>query len=289
MHSAIWRTLRPQQWTKNGLVFAALIFSKNLLDPSAIGRTTTAFILMCMLSSSMYIVNDILDREHDARHPKKKKRPIASGQLQIPVAMAIAIGLLAVGLPGAFLLSVSFGRVALAYAGLVLSYSIVLKHRVILDVIAIAIGFVLRAGAGAVVIAVEISPWLLLCTFLLAIFLALAKRRSELSILGDEPDYYRPVLRKYSPAFLDQMVSVATATTVIAYALYTMDSHTIEFFGTPNLIYTFPFVVYGIYRYLYLTYHKEMGSSPEMILLTDRGIILDIIGWVISVSLIIYW
>ena len=280
--------MRPKQWTKNGLVFAALIFSKNLTDFDKSCKTVTAFLVFCLLSGSVYLINDLVDRQHDAVHPKKKKRPIAAGRLSAGTGLIFALIIMIGSLGLAFHITRGFFLIAISYLALTLSYSFWLKHLVILDVITIAIGFVIRAVAGAVVIKVELSQWLLLCTFLLAIFLALAKRRNELTLLGETPDNHRPVLKEYSRELLDQMVAIATAATLVVYALYTMDDHTLHFFGTRRLIYTVPFVLYGIYRYLYLTYNKELAGSPEMILLTDIGIVIDVILWIISVGLIIY-
>lgn len=278
--------MRPKQWTKNILVFSALIFSKNLFHFPLLLETTLVFVLFCLASGTVYLINDILDIEKDRLHPKKRKRPLPSGKIGIKTAISAAMVSGFGSIIASFLLNIQLGFVISAYILLILLYSLFFKKVVIIDVLTIAIGFVLRAVSGAVVIDVEISPWLLVCTFLLALFLALSKRRNELIILEDAS--HRDVLSEYSPELLDQMISVVTATTVIAYALYTFDERTYETFGTRNLIYTIPFVVYGIYRYLYLVHKRNLGGSPEIIFLTDRGMIADILLWIFSVGIIVY-
>ncbi len=285
--SALVRAMRPKQWTKNLIVFAGLIFAHELFDPVSLAETLTAFFLFCLLSSSIYIVNDIKDVERDRQHPLKSKRPIAAGELSIPAAWLSATVLTLFVLISSFVLDPGFGLVALMYFALLFAYSYWLKHLVILDVLTIAIGFVLRAVAGAEVIDVEFSAWLLLCTILLALFLGLSKRRHELSLLGENAQSHRKILAEYSPHLLDQMIGVVTASTLMAYALYTMDDGTIEKFGTSYMILTIPFVIYGIFRYLYLVHQKDKGGSPATILTSDKPILIAIVLWgLLSVGLI---
>lgn len=285
--SALIRTMRPKQWTKNLIIFAGLIFAHELFDPVSLAETVAAFFLFCLLSSAIYIVNDIKDVERDRQHPLKSKRPLASGELSIPAAWLSAAALTIFVLICSFALDPGFGFVALLYAVLLFAYSFWLKHLVILDVLTIAIGFVLRAVAGAEVIDVEFSAWLLLCTILLALFLGLSKRRHELTLLGENAQSHRKILQEYSPHLLDQMIGVVTASTLMAYALYTMDDRTIEKFGTSYMIVTIPFVIYGIFRYLYLVHQKAKGGSPTTILVTDKPILITIVLWVLlSIGLI---
>ncbi|MBI2466504.1 MAG: decaprenyl-phosphate phosphoribosyltransferase [Candidatus Rokubacteria bacterium] len=281
-------SLRSRQWTKNLLVFAGLIFSQNLHRPALVGRVALTFVIFCALSSSMYLVNDVLDVERDRAHPQKRDRPIASGRLRPGLALGTAGGLLALGVVGAFALSGRLGVVALAYAGLLTAYSAGLKHVVILDALIIAAGFVLRALAGVVVIDAEFSHWLLLCTILLALFLTFGKRRHELLVLEAGAADHRPILSEYSPQLLDQMIAVVTATTLMAYALYTVSPETAARLGTPWLPLTFPFVLYGTFRYLYLMYRRDLGGNPSEHLLTDRALLIDVALWAATVVALLY-
>lgn len=288
MISAIIKTMRPQQWTKNLVLFAGLIFAHHLFEFNATFKSVAAFCLFCLLSSAVYIINDITDVEQDRTHPLKSKRPIAAGDLAISTAWLIAVGLTVIGLGVSFWLNVKFGGVAALYFALSFSYSFFLKHIVILDVLTLAIGFVLRAIAGAVVLNVEFSSWLLLCTILLALFLGLSKRRHEIVLLGSNAHSHRKILEEYSPYLLDQMIGVVTASTLMAYALYTMAPETRAKFGTSYMILTIPFVIYGIFRYLYLVHHKEMGGNPTTLLVTDRPILINVVLWAIVSVLLIY-
>ena len=281
-------SMRPKQWSKNLFVFAGIIFSQNLLDLRLLLLSIFAFILFCLLSSSAYLFNDVMDYKEDSKHPTKSKRPIASGALSRTVALAFAAIFAVVGLVLSFLLSIEFGFAAASYAGLMFFYSLFLKKAMIVDVLAISAGFVLRAAAGAVAIDVHISSWLLICTGLLALFLGLSKRRHELVILEKEVSQHRVALSGYSPRVLDQMISVVTASTVMAYALYTVSAETVAKFGTRLLGLTIPFVLYGIFRYLYLVYIKGEGGSPERSLLHDRPLLIDIFLWVVTAGLILY-
>ena len=281
-------SLRPEQWTKNLFVFAGLIFGHRLTDASAVLTATAAFGVFCALSGAVYLFNDIADRERDRRHPLKRLRPVASGQLPVRVAAVTGtvIGTTAMG--AAFAVSVALGAVAAAYLGLLLAYSAILKHVVIVDVLTIAAGFVLRTVAGALAVAVPISDWLVVCTTLLALFLALSKRRHELVMLADEAGDYRQSLNEYSPYLLDQMVAVVTASSLIAYALYTISPDTAARVGTSRLPLTIPFVLYGIFRYLYLVHMKQRGESPSALLLADRPLLICVGLWVAAVVTILY-
>ena len=282
------RSLRPSQWTKNLIVFAALGLGQRLLDGQSVLYAFAAFGIFCILSGVVYLINDVADKEADRRHPVKRNRPIASGAVPVPVALTCAFVLGAGGLVGAFALRPLFGVLAATYVALLALYSGPLKHIVIIDVLTIAIGFVLRAAAGAVAIAVPISPWLYVLTVLLALFLALSKRRHELVLLADQATEHRPILEEYSPYLLDQMISVATASTIVAYAFYTVSPETIEKFHTNLLGLTLPFPLYGIFRYLYLVHQKEGGGSPSDMLLTDRPLLVCVALWALAVALIIY-
>jgi 4-hydroxybenzoate polyprenyltransferase len=281
-------SLRPTQWTKNLIIFAALIFGQRLLDSSAVLTSISAFAVFCALSGVVYLVNDVADREADRKHPIKRMRPIASGDVPVPVALATAavLGLVAIGV--AFLVRFEFGLIATAYLLLLGCYSGPLKHVVIIDVLTIAVGFVIRAAAGAVAIQVEIGHWLLIVTLLLALFLALSKRRHELVLLAEGATSHRRILQEYSPYLLDQMIAVVTASTLVAYAFSTISPEVIVKFGTDKLGLTFPFPLYGIFRYLYLVHQKEGGGSPSDMLMNDRPLLICVGLWALAVILIIY-
>ncbi len=288
MISALFVSLRPKQWSKNLLVFAGLVFSRNLFDPTNFLRSLAGFVAFCLLSGAVYLVNDLADIESDRVHPLKRFRPIASGRLK-PGAARVAAGVAAaLALVGGFALDWRFGVIGLAYFLMQLAYSFKLKHMVVLDVMTVAAGFALRAVAGTVLVHVTISPWLFVCTILFALFIALAKRRHELLFLEGGGTAHRSVLEMYSESLLDQMMAVATSSTVIAYCLYTIAPETVAKFGTHNLMLTVPFVLYGIFRYLYLVYRKEMGGAPEKVLFTDVPLIVDIVLWMVSVVAVLY-
>jgi len=281
-------SLRPRQWTKNLLVFAGLLFGRRLFDVAAVGRALAAFSVFCVLSGVVYLVNDIADRDSDRRHPLKARRPIASGALSVRSAALGAIVLALAGLAGAATLGWPFMAAAVAYLTLQVLYSGPLKHIVIIDVLTLSIGFVLRAVGGAVAVQVEISHWLLVCTILLALFIALAKRRHEIVLLADGAADHRPILGEYSAYLLDQMIAVVTASTLMAYAFYTVSPETTEKFGTPWLGLTIPFPLYGIFRYLYLVHRREGGGSPADLLLTDRPLLVCVALWALAVAALIY-
>jgi len=281
-------SLRPSQWTKNLVVFAGLIFGERLLDPGSVWLASLAFAVFCLLSGVVYLTNDIRDRDADRVHPVKSARPIASGALPVGTAAWFAVALAVTSLGLAFWIGPGFGFVALAYVVLLSLYSASLKHLVILDVITLSAGFVLRAAGGAVAIHVPVSRWLLLLTLLLALFLALSKRRAELVTLAEGAKAHRPSLAEYSPYLLDQMISVVTASTLIAYAFYTISPDTVQRFGTEDLIFTVPFPLYGIFRYLYLVHRRDGGGNPSEHLLTDRPLLVCVALWGVAVTLILY-
>jgi len=281
-------TMRPKQWTKNAFVFAGLIFSLRFFQLGDLLRTVAAALLFCLVSGCVYIINDVVDVEKDRRHPEKRNRPIAAGRIGPGPALAAAAVLITVALGLSFALRPAFGAIASLYFVLNLAYSLFLKHQVIVDVLIIAIGFVLRAVAGAVVIQVAISEWLLLCTLLLALFLGLCKRRHELVLMEEGGGSHRLVLEEYTPELVDQMIAVVTASTLMAYALYTISPTAQSKFHTTNLQFTIPFVLFGLFRYLYLVHKRNLGGSPELILLRDRPMIIDMILWVVTVILVLY-
>lgn len=284
---AVIVSVRPRQWVKNLFLFAGLLFTRQLFTPlfwTALG----GFALFCALSGAVYLLNDVADADKDRLHPTKRLRPIAAGRLSRRAALGIGVLILLGALAGSFALSFQFGLVAFAYGGLLTAYSIWFKHQVILDVLILAIGFVLRAVAGAVAIDVEISGWLLICTLQIALFLALGKRRHEYLTLQAAASSHRPILAEYGEGFLDQMIAVVTASTVTAYALYTMSPETVAKFDTHLLPLTLPFVLYGIFRYLYLLYRRDLGGSPSDLLLGDRALLVNAILWGLAVLVILY-
>jgi len=281
-------SLRPHQWTKNLLVFAPLALSKHLFEPDPFLRTLGAFLLFCGLSGAVYLINDVRDLERDRLHPRKRLRPIASGAL-LPGPALVCAGLIAAAcLALSLALGRDFATAALAYLLLNLLYSLKLKEVVIVDAIAVSLGFVLRAVAGAVAIGVVFSDWLLICTILLALFLTLCKRRHELTSLEGQASEHRKSLEEYSPYLLDQMIAVVTASCLMAYASYTTAPETIAKFQTDRLPWSIPFVLYGIFRYLYLVHQKEQGGSPSDILLTDRPLLVNVALWGLAIVAIVY-
>lgn len=285
--TAVVLSLRPRQWVKNLFVFAGLIFSQSLFTP-LVWPATAAFVIFCALSGAIYLFNDLADVEKDRLHPTKRRRPIASGALSVRAGITIGVLMVLGSLVAAYVLSPRFGIVATVYAVLLTAYSVWLKHMVILDVLTVAAGFVLRAIAGAAAIRVQISGWLVICTILVALFLALGKRRHEYLSLHGDAAAHRPILAEYSEPFLDQMVAVVTASTVTAYALYTMSPETMTKFHTRWLPLTLPFVLYGIFRYLYLLYRRELGGNPSDLLLSDRALLINTVLWMFALLVIIY-
>lgn len=284
----IFISMRPKQWTKNAILFAALIFSRNLFHAQSFLIVLEAFILFTLLCGSVYILNDLIDIEKDRCHPKKSRRPLASGRLKPTNAIIASILLGITSLVFSFLLNIRFGMVVLSYFILQLVYTFSLKHIIILDVFSVATGFVLRVLAGAVVIDVPVSTWLSVCTMLLALFLSFCKRRHELVNLEAEAVNHRRSLKEYSPYLLDQMIAVVTASTLISYGLYTMSAETVQKFGTTNLKYTIPLVLFGIFRYLYLIHQKDEGGNPESVIVKDKPMIVNILFYLIVVGFILY-
>ncbi len=280
--------MRPHQWVKNLFIFAPIIFSQNIFNLPLFLKTTAAFILFCTLSGSLYILNDIKDLEEDKLHPLKSKRPIASGRLKKSTAILSFIILSVLALILSIVLNISFFIAALIYFLLQVAYSFRLKHVVILDVFVIAAGFFIRVVAGGLAIDVYLSSWLLICTILLSLFLAMSKRRHELVLLKENAQGHRRILKEYNPYLLDQMIAVVTASTLIAYCLYTISEETVSKFGTTKLIYTVPFVLYGIFRYLYLVHQKTEGGSPEVLIIKDKPLLFDLLLWILSAMLILY-
>ncbi len=284
---AFIQTLRPKQWVKNGFVFAAIVFDRQLRRPQALERTVAGFVIFCALSGAVYMLNDIVDREADRRHPKKRNRPIASGRLPVSAAWAGFAVLVVGALAAAWALSRGFFAVSVGYLALNVLYSFWLKHMPLIDVLTIAAGFVLRVQAGVSLISVErFSPWLYVVTTLLALFLGFGKRRAELSLLESGAGEHRRVLEGYTIPFLDQLLVITSATTLIAYSLYT--------FSAPNLppnhvmMLTIPFVMYGIFRYLYLVQVEGQGGAPEEALFGDWPLQAAVFLWGISVLVVFY-
>ncbi|HIE52667.1 MAG TPA: decaprenyl-phosphate phosphoribosyltransferase [Armatimonadetes bacterium] len=288
--TALLLSLRPQQWVKNILVFAGIAFTGrwNWAD----GRYALgAFLVFCALSSAGYLVNDVRDLESDRQHPQKRHRPLPAGEISVPVVLVLAALLTAGSLGGAWVLSrhegaLFFGLTAGTYAAVTLGYSFYFKSKVIVDVLTIAGLFVLRAVAGCVVIPVAISPWIVICTLLGALFLALCKRRHELLLLGENTPT-RTVLREYSPQLLDQMIAIVCACTIMSYSLYTFTAEAVRQHAgeQPWLMLTIPFVIFGVFRYLYLVYRRDIGGNPEL-MFTDKQMILNILLWMLLVLII---
>lgn len=285
----IIKTMRPRQWTKNLFLFAGLVFSLQAFNPILLFKVILAFIIFCGLSGSIYILNDLVDVEKDRQHPEKAQRPIASGNLSVLLAKTAFVIIFITAFFFAFLLDFKFFLICILYFILNLGYSFYLKKIVIIDVMIIAAGFVFRAIAGAVVIDVEISPWLLICTFFLALFLAFCKRRNELVTVEQKKGNSREVLTRYTPEVLDQMISVVTASSLMAYSFYTISDTVQQKFHTGYLFLTIPFVLFGIFRYLYLVHRENLGGSPEIILLKDIPMNIDVILWIITIFIILYF
>ncbi|CAN5645956.1 decaprenyl-phosphate phosphoribosyltransferase [soil metagenome] len=280
------RAMRPLQWTKNGLVFAAMIFDRKFTDASSIGLAILAAICFCAASSATYLLNDVRDAERDRIHPKKRFRPIASGELQQRTAL-IAAGALAIGAIGiGALIRWEFAVVLIGYLTLMVAYNTVLKQLAIIDVFAIGGGFVLRAVGGAVAIDVPISPWLYVCTMLLALFVGFGKRRQELTSLAEDATAHRESLHGYTVALLDQFINILAAATVIAYSMYTFDAAAVP--RNHAMMLTIPFVIYAIFRYLLITQKSDLGGAPETLLFADKPLLLSLIGWGFASALIIF-
>ncbi len=281
------RTMRPKQWIKNLLVYAGVVFDRHLLELRPMVYATLAFIIFCGISSAVYLLNDLVDVEKDRQHPRKRFRPLASGKLKKEYAIIMMVLLVAGGIPAAFVLQPAFGGIVLLYFVIQIAYCFYLKNVVIIDVFTLSSGFVLRAVAGALVIQVEVSPWLLVCTMLGALFIGLAKRRNELILLAEGASEHRQILKEYSSELVQEMISVVTSAVVVAYSLYTI---TYEKLPKNHLMaLTIPFVLYGIFRYLYLVYRKDEGGSPEELLLKDIPLLSCALLWATASVAILYF
>ena len=285
---ALLKTMRPRQWTKNAFVFAPILFDRKLFHLPSLGHTILAFILLCLMSSAVYLMNDLADLESDKEHPTKRNRPLASGQLKPGVAAAAAVILAGGSLTAGFALAAPFGWILLLYLLIQIGYTFYLKHVVLLDVMAVASGFVLRVGAGVAVLehVQRFSPWLYVCTALLALFLALGKRRHELLLLGQGAGNHRAILDEYNLDLIDRLQSLVTSGVLVAYSLYTFLAE-----GLPEnhtMMLTIPFVLYGLFRYLYLIHIREEGGAPEEILLRDRPLQVTLFLWISLAGLILY-
>ncbi len=281
------RMLRIDQWAKNAFVFAGVLFTGRLADPASLRAAAGAFLAFSLVASAGYVHNDVLDRDADGRHPRKRFRPLPAGEITIGAARVLQVVLLLVGLALAFWIDRRVGVVVAAYALLTAAYSLWLKHAVVLDVLAIAVGFVLRVVAGCAAIHVSPSKWIVLCTLMLALFLGLGKRRHEASLLGARGAEHRLVLTRYSLPFLDQLISIVSALTVMCYIMFTMWPETVARHGTTDLVYTVPLVMYGLFRYVALVYQEDGGADPTSTLLTDRHLLAAIALWAVVVVAIL--
>ena len=288
MRFPLFRALRPTHWVKNVFVLAPLVFAEQLTDPAVLMKAILAFFAFCAAASAIYLINDLGDREEDRLHPLKKHRPIASGALSLGVARVAAGVLAAAGVSMALYLGWSFTILLAVYLSINLAYSNGLKKFVILDVMAVSSGYVIRVIAGGEAIQVAVSNWLLLATTFLALFLIFSKRRHELLLLADDASEHRSVLSHYSPLFLDQMINVVTASTVITFALYAMDPETVARFGSDRLVYTMPLVLFGVFRYLYLIYQRKDKRNPTEALLFDLPFMANVVLWGLLVLWIVY-
>jgi 4-hydroxybenzoate polyprenyltransferase len=281
MFDEIITSMRSQQWYKNLILFVSIIFSQNILNVEMWYTVIFAFIIFCMLSGSVYIINDIIDIESDRKHPVKCKRPIASGKFKRTHALVFAAILIIGVVAGSYLINITFLIISISYLLLILFYSLYLKHLIIVDLLVISIGFVMRAVAGGIAINVKISPWLIVCTFLLALFLALGKRRHELNLLGNNAGNHRKNLAEYSNGMLDQMISITTGALIISYSLYTF------FVENYFMMLTIPVIIYGLFRYLFLVLSRNYGGEPE-ILFKDKGMLICMLLWGVLTVVVLY-
>ncbi len=288
MLPALLEAMRPRQWSKNVFVLAGIVFAGRLFDRSAELRVLAAFAVFCAAASAVYLANDVADRDSDAHHPLKRLRAVASGRLSPAAALAASAALAIASLAGAALLNRATLAIVAAYLISTIAYSLYLKRVFLLDVMIVALGFVLRAAAGAACIDAEISPWLLVCSFLLALFLALGKRRAELVLLGEDASNHRPALGHYSLPLVDSWLTALSGAAIVSYALYTQSPRTVEHFGTTNLLYTVPFVIYALFRYQHHVVRQDAGGDPGALLLQDRGLWLSLLGWAVTAAVVIY-
>lgn len=285
------RQLRPHHWTKNLILFAGVIFAEQLDDMGLLLRSLAAFAVFCAVSSAVYGINDISDVEKDRKHPEKRHRPLPAGQVTVPGVAVMSMLLLAAGLAGGWALAPSFAVVVGIYFAMNLVYSMWLKHVAVLDLMVLASGFVLRAVGSVEALGrpdIAISAWLILCTFFLALFIGAGKRRAELSLLEAQASEHRQALSGYSLVFLDRILGTTTTAAVIGYAIYTLAPETQAKFGTHRLVYTVPFVVYGLFRYTYLVYERRAGGNPTEAILSDPPLLVNVLVWVAAVYVIIY-
>jgi 4-hydroxybenzoate polyprenyltransferase len=288
----IVKSMRPWQWTKNFVLFAGVVFSRRFHDLDLVERSFLGFVVFCLLSGAVYLMNDVLDRKRDREHPDKKWRPISMGLLHPATALTAAIILVGVLLPLSWFLGRTFFLLTILFVLLNVIYSAFLKRAVILDGFAISFSFLIRAAAGVVVLhpiipGLELSPWLLICTLFLSLFLAFCKRRYEICALQSAGEH-RSALREYTPMLLDQLVGLSAAATLLSYSIYTVWPNTVEKFSTTNLVFTVPFVGFGLMRYLYLVYSRNEGGDPSGVLLLDRTILVDVFLWFIAVMFILW-
>ncbi|TET97024.1 MAG: decaprenyl-phosphate phosphoribosyltransferase [Candidatus Zixiibacteriota bacterium] len=285
---ALLKLARPPQWLKNGIILLALIFAGEMTHPKKVELALLAIAIFCLLSSAVYTFNDLIDRKNDRKHPLKKNRPIASGKVSIGTAVTVVVILGSVGLAAAWLINTNFFITAVVFLGFNLLYTLWLKNIVIVDVMAVALSFVVRAYAGAFAIDVPASKWMLINTLLLALFLGFGKRRHELIVLEEGAAAHRKILGKYSPYLLDQLIAVVTPSVLVMYMLYSFSTEVSLKLGTQNLFATIPFVVYGLFRYLYLIHKEEKGGSPTHVLISDLPIMITVLLWLITSSLVLY-
>jgi 4-hydroxybenzoate polyprenyltransferase len=285
--SGLFRLMRPYQWVKNGFVFTGLLFGHAWHDPDLVTRVLIAFVAFCLVSSSIYTFNDIVDLKQDRLHPGKSRRPLASGQVSVSAAVMLAALLAVPGLVLAYAASPAVLIIVLGYALMNIAYSLRLKHVVILDVFIIATGFMLRILAGTIGVGIPPSQWLLLCGLMLTLFLGFTKRRAEIIALTDDKAAHRKVLEHYSPVLLDKMIGITAAGLIMSYSLYTMNPDTMRIHGTANLIYTVPFVMYGVFRYIYLLHHQSRGGDTSRDLLRDPHLLIVVGAWLVATILLI--
>jgi 4-hydroxybenzoate polyprenyltransferase len=285
----IFLSLRPLQWIKNGFLLIPLVFARKVFDPHRLLRSACALAIFCLMAGAIYLVNDLSDLEADRKHPTKKNRPLAAGHISPIVGKVSAILLLFGSLVWASRLNWGFFFALIVYVTIQLLYSYRLKEVVILDIFCVSSGFFLRVVAGALAIQVEISSWLIICTVLISMFLSVAKRRNELILFGEtRAGSHRKVLERYSLPLFDQMISVIMACALLSYMLYCISRQTIEKFGSDRMIYSSPFVLYGVFRYLYLIHKEDKGGAPEKVLLTDIPLLIDVVLWAVVCVLVIY-
>lgn len=286
--AAIVSSLRLHQWVKNALLFASLVFSGQLMDAGSLLTACAGFVVFCLSSSGVYLVNDIIDRQADCRHPVKRRRPVASGRLSVTTAMTLSLVFLTVGIAGGFAIGFAFGCIVCLYVAQNLAYSLTLKRVAILDIMMIAGGFVLRAVAGAVAISVTASPWMVICCLMLALFVACGKRRHELNLLRGQAASHRENLNEYTPELLDLMMAITGCAGVMTYVLYTLSPWAYGRYGSYALVLTVPTVLYGVFRFLYLVHRNNEGGEPSQLFVTDKGLLINALVWLAVTCFAVY-